>query len=1045
MSYRRLMKNLTVFVLSLILLSSNFVVSYAKTKPGSTSHSNSNNEIKIDKQDNIITATNGDYKLVYNLKTGKGSMSWDKLHTISNFYSDYELENDKSKVYSYDTAKRTTTWSSLPTSSYGRGGKKLTINASFSSGEDMTVNFYLYPSVSYFLTDMQVKNRKSQSIDLLEPIVADNLNIGAGTDKKIFTTPYTNNFDFGVSPVNNFGFAQNGNDRTYGVDTPWSKFDGVSYWVSSVFDNKNYHGFVAGAATVQNWKSSQKLGQATAANGPLTKFSIYNWGGSQTGTVVSSDKFFLGYYQDYRDGLEEWAKVYNKGEPHLKWNGPVPMGFNSWYPYQFDYNTSSAMYPMTDYIAKNLKQYGYNYVNLDAGWEKADGDWTPDPKKWPVRVPGENPMKSFTKYVHSKGLKAGIYINPFSVQSSLLDDKIPNTNYTFKDATLKDANGNPIESYIGTYILDPTHPGTQQYLKDSIQRFVDWGFDYIKVDFLDFGMHEGNHYDNTKNGMQAYRIGMGIIRDTVTAAKRPIYIDESISSLLPAAFADGRRLGCDTSIGIQSYSGIERQAFNATASWFTNGTLYKNNDPDMIIPENFVQGQGKYSQNDARMLTTAVALGGGSWIVGDNLPFIDTDRMSNLENQDLLNVVKQGKAARPVSLSNYYHLGEHSPSVIYSTENNGDRIVGISNWDNQSANITVNFADLGLNPNKYYSLTDLYTGRNLGLFKGKYVKQFQNKDSTIIRISDKEKSTVTNSPINLSLNQNVSVSSTAGAGVGGSNVVDDNMNSMWKAANNQNNQWIEIDYKKKTNVNRVVIKESRDQGGNFGIANYSLQYWDGSKYIDLTKGYTIGDDKQIDFPTVDTTKLRLYISTSYNVPSISEFETYNITKNTGYSIAQDDSNSPYNTYSDIRAGTERMQTFKPTGTSIPKMDISLFESYVNSVPNDNLYIDIVSLDKNDNPDKTLFTVALPPYNIPGSITPYSIYPNLKNLDPNKSYGIILRSLNSIDDSSTNNKYGFAYSDQNPYVNGYEKVSSDGGKTWRTESNGNRDLIFTIYK
>jgi hypothetical protein len=63
----------------------------------------------------------------------------------------------------------------------------------------------------------------------------------------------------------------------------------------------------------------------------------------------------------------------------------------------------------------------------------------------------------------------------------------------------------------------------------------------------------------------------------------------------------------------------------------------------------------------------------------------------------------------------------------------------------------------------------------------------------------------------------------------------------------------------------------------------------------------------------------------------------------------------------------------------------------------------------------------------------------------KNYGIVLRSPATIDDLSTNNKYGFAYSDSNPYANGFERLSTNGGSTWTTESSGNRDLMFTIYK
>jgi hypothetical protein len=107
---------------------------------------------------------------------------------------------------------------------------------------------------------------------------------------------------------------------------------------------------------------------------------------------------------------------------------------------------------------------------------------------------------------------------------------------------------------------------------------------------------------------------------------------------------------------------------------------------------------------------------------------------------------------------------------------------------------------------------------------------------------------------------------------------------------------------------------------------------------------------------------------------------------------------------------------------------------------------LASMTVNKGTSQTLFTAALASNNIPGTPpTAYSIYPRLTGLDTTKNYGIVLRSPATIDDSSTNNKYGFAYSDSNPYANGFERLSTNGGSTWTTESSGNRDLMFTIYK
>jgi len=648
-------------------------------------------------------------------------------------------------------------------------------------------------------------------------------------------------------------------------------------------------------------------------------------------------------------------------------------------------------------------------------------------------------------------MKAGSYSAPFEIFDPLTNSVPGAPSYTLQDIALKDSTGAVILSYLKKPILDTTHPGAQAYLQYLMNTYyVNTGMDYVKLDFLDLAMYEGNHYDSTKNAMQAYRIGMQIIRDTLLRAPQSIYIDESIAPLLPSGYAHGRRTGVDLTIPLQNtlYTGIEREAMNTAASWWTNGTLYVN-DPDMAIPENISNGFGKFSGNYGRLNTTSDFLSGGQLLIGDNTPFIAEDRISPFLNQDFVDLSQKGIAARPVSMTNFYHKLEHSPSPIYLTDTNGDAILGLSNWDmNNAVTPTVTFSDLGLNPTTTYTITELYSSTLLGTFVGSYTRTLLPGKAIILRISTTTSSLPT-PPTNLALGQSASASSIWGAGYEASQATDGNIVTRWSAANSPyNSQWLEIGFDKVTNVNRVVIREYGNGKESFQIENYSLQYWDGTNYVNITNGFTITDFRTIDFPTVSTSKLRLLVTTANFVPSIHEIEAYYISGNSGNSIDQDDSKAAYSfsSYSDIRAGIERMQTFKTTQSSLPKVDLYLYESYVSKVPEDNYYIDIVLLDANYNPVSKLFTAALASNNIPGTpTTAYSIYPRLTGLDTTKNYAIILRSPATIDDGSTNNKYGFAYSDSNPYANGFERLSTDGGSTWTTENSGNRDLMFTIYK
>ncbi|MCM3626140.1 discoidin domain-containing protein [Paenibacillus glycanilyticus] len=1033
---KRLVNGLLVF---LFLLSIILPVGHASADAES---------FKISQKGSVVTADNRSIAVTYDLSTGRGAFKKGSTTLINNFYSDYQAADSTERVHSYDPGTRTASWTSIGNDQYGKKGKRLTITNVLDAGSTIVLRLTMYDNQSYILADMTVNNSTSQSIDILEPIASDNLDIGPGNDKRIYTTPYTNNYDFGVAPVSDFGKSQNGYDKPYGVDDVWSSFNGTSYWVAAMFDDAGRNGVVAGAATTKNWKSMQHLGQATAQNGPLTGFSVYNAGGRQSGTSVSSDLFFLGYFDDYRTGLETFGNVYSAGEPMLPWSEPVPKGYNTFYNYYInDYGTADALFSMTDYFAANLKSLGYTYMNLDCCYKGVKD-----------KTVVEN-LHDYVNYVHGKGMKAGSYAAPFAIWDKLTDT-VPTTSYTFDEIALKDANGQNIMSYLNTPIVDATHPGGKAYLIWLMNYyFVEPGFDYVKLDFLDFGMFEGSFHDATKNGMQAYRIGMEAMRDTLLAAPQKIFIHESIAPLLPSGYAHSRRSGCDTTIGLNDnagiqYSGMERQAFNAAASWWTNGTLYKYNDGDMAILENVVQGvYGKTTLNQATLLSTAIVLGGGHWLIGDNATMVSEDRMKTIAiNPSLMDVSSLGKAAKPVSMTNFYHKGERSPSVAYMIDNkdNGkSTIVGISNWDMYNNKpVVVNFEDLELNKNAPYAISELYSQTKLGTFTGSFSRILKPGESIILRISNKGKGDGVDAPVNLARGAGVHAmaSSYYSEGYEASKVIDGDLSTRWSAAwPGTNDEWLEIDFGSPTALNRVVVNEYGYDKQEYQAWQYALQYWDAaaSKYVDLTKGLVLGDRRLLDFPTVTTSKVRLYIKTAHWLNSVTEIEAYNIPGNTGYVIAQDTSNVSYSGYSDIRAQVQRMQTFTLTSGNLPKLDVYYYESYVNKMPEDNLYLDIVELDANLKPVKKLFTAAIPPYNILGSPQPYSIYPRLKGLDVNKKYGLIYRSPNALDDGSTDNKYGFGYVNQDIYAGGIAQYSNDGGTTWQQQPD--TDFIFTIYK
>jgi len=121
-----------------------------------------------------------------------------------------------------------------------------------------------------------------------------------------------------------------------------------------------------------------------------------------------------------------------------------PMGWNSWNTFQTNINEQMLKDMVDAYVSSGMRDAGYTYFVLDDGWMSMDrdsnGNLVADPKKFP------DGMKAFADYVHSKGLKFGIY----------------------NCAGTKTCAG---------------YPGTHGYEYQDARLYASWGVDYLKFDW----------------------------------------------------------------------------------------------------------------------------------------------------------------------------------------------------------------------------------------------------------------------------------------------------------------------------------------------------------------------------------------------------------------------------------------------------------------------------------------------------------------------------------------------------------------------------------
>ena len=154
--------------------------------------------------------------------------------------------------------------------------------------------------------------------------------------------------------------------------------------------------------------------------------------GKLRGKIIKSPKVFIGYFADWRQGMETFGDVNAIVAPKAVWDGNKPFGWNSWGVLQGDVNYQNAS-ETAAFIKNELKEFsnGANdvYIGLDAGGGKLDD---------------EGKMEAFISECKARGQKVGGYMNTFV---SWGDDPY--------DVCLK-ANGEYIR-FDGAYALDPIH------------------------------------------------------------------------------------------------------------------------------------------------------------------------------------------------------------------------------------------------------------------------------------------------------------------------------------------------------------------------------------------------------------------------------------------------------------------------------------------------------------------------------------------------------------------------------------------------------------
>ena len=351
----------------------------------------------------------------------------------------------------------------------------------------------------------------------------------------------------------------------------------------------------------------------------------------EAGETLELDPLFVQSGGDASDLYEAYASASIARVPARSLGDRPPTGWATWYHFFEDITEEdvranlefAASLPTSDPDAR------IEVFQIDDGWQGLWGDWTAG-EEFPSGMP------TLAEDIAAAGFTPGLWMAPFYVsRETALYRENPDW-WVRKPGSEEEISFNNLGT--GDYaVIDPTHPDAAEWLSALISSKVAEGWTYLKLDFLYAGAEVGRrHADVT--AIEAFHVGMKIIREAAGDA----WILACGAPFLPSlGYAESFRTGADIAFGFDRDPKLAylRWATRATAarSW-TNGRWWWI-DPDQILV------RPPFTDSEAAGAVVANAVSGGTWMLGDDLPALSSERLSLALHPALMGL--RGQSARP--------------------------------------------------------------------------------------------------------------------------------------------------------------------------------------------------------------------------------------------------------------------------------------------------------------------------------------------------------------------------------------------------------------
>jgi alpha-galactosidase len=328
-----------------------------------------------------------------------------------------------------------------------------------------------------------------------------------------------------------------------------------------------------------------------------------------------------------------------------------PMGFNNWNSTncRAEFNEAMVKGIADIFVAKGLKDAGYQYVNLDDCWalpqRNTTGDLVPDPVRFP------NGIKAVADYVHSKGLKFGIYTS----------------------AGTKTCN-------------DAGFPGALGHEQQDANLFASFGVDYLK-------------YDNCNNQGVDAKLRYNTMRDALRRTGRPIIFSlcewgENKPWEWASDVGHLWRTTGDISDDYVSMVSIAKQNW-ALADFAGPGHW---NDPDMLEV-----GNGGMTDVEYRSHFNLWSIMAAPLLIGSDLRKATPATLQTITNHEVIAVDQD-----PLGVQGRVLHSKDGLTVLVKPLKNGDKAVLLFNEGGSTGQVSTSAAEIGLPRAAAYKVRDLW-------------------------------------------------------------------------------------------------------------------------------------------------------------------------------------------------------------------------------------------------------------------------------------------------------------------------------------------------